>query len=164
VVVPIAGMVHGYAEISWFFFAFGMIFWMVLLTIVMNRLFFHHPMPEHMIPTLCILIAPPAVGFLAYVKLTGSIDAFAHIIYYVALTFTIIVAMQIGAFRRIPFALSWWAYSFPLTAITIASIVMAEHGNIAALETLALTLYVVAAFVIAGLAARTLVGVARGEI
>ena len=164
VVVPIAGMVHGFAEISWFFFAFGMVFWMVLLTIVMNRLFFHHPLPEHMIPTLCILIAPPAVGFLAYVKLTGSIDAFAHIIYYVALTFTIIVAMQIGAFRRIPFALSWWAYSFPLTAITIASIVMAEHGNIAVLETLALTLYVVAAFVIAGLAARTLVGVVRGEI
>ena len=164
VIVPIAGIVHGFEEISWFFFAFGMIFWLILLVIVMNRLFFHHPLHQHMIPTLCILIAPPAVGFLAYFKLTGGVDAFAHILYYAALAFTIIIMMQIGTFRRLSFVLSWWAYSFPLTAITIATLVMAEHANNTVLEMLGLTLYTAAVMVITGLSVRTLLGVAKGEI
>ncbi len=164
VIVPIAGVAHGFTEISWFFFAFGIIFWLILLVIVMNRLFFHHPLHEHMIPTLCILIAPPAVGFLAYLKLSGGIDAFAHILYYSALAFTIIVAMQIQTFRRLSFTLSWWAYSFPLTAITIATMVMAEHSGNAMLEMLGLGLYTAAILVIAGLGARTLIGVTKGEI
>jgi len=164
VIVPIAGVAHGYTEISWFFFAFGIVFWLVLLVIVMNRLFFHHPLHEHMIPTLCILIAPPAVGFLAYVKLTGGIDAFAHVLYYAALAFTIIVAMQISTFRRLSFVLSWWAYSFPLTAITIATLVMAEHARNTVLEMLGLGLYAAAILVITGLSVRTLIGVAKGEI
>ncbi len=164
VIVPIAGMAHGFEEVSWFFFAFGIIFWLVLLVIVMNRLFFHHPLHEHMIPTLCILIAPPAVGFLAYLRLTGGVDAFAHILYYVALAFTIIIVMQIGTFRRLSFVLSWWAYSFPLTAITIATLVMAEHAQNTVLELLGLTLYTAAVLVITGLSVRTLIGVAKGEI
>ncbi len=164
VIVPIAGIAHGFEEISWFFFAFGMIFWLVLLVIVMNRLFFHHPLHEHMIPTLCILIAPPAVGFLAYFKLSGGVDAFAHVLYYAALAFTIIITMQIGTFRRLTFVLSWWAYSFPLTAITIATLVMAEHANNTVLEMLGLALYTAAVLVITGLSVRTLIGVAKGEI
>ena len=32
--------------------------------------------------------------------------------------------VQLPRFSRIPFSLSWWAYSFPLAAITIASAFM----------------------------------------
>lgn len=164
VIVPIAGVSHGYIEISWFFFAFGITFWVVLLAIVMNRLFFHHPLHEHMVPTLCILIAPPAVGFLAYTRLAGGVDAFAHILYYAALVFSIIVALQIRTFRRLQFTLSWWAYSFPLAAITIATIVMSEHAENSLLEMLSLGLYAVALLVISGLVVRTIIGFIRDEI
>lgn len=36
---------------------------------------------------------------------------------------TLLLFTQIGRFARLQFALSWWAYSFPLAAITIASFV-----------------------------------------
>ncbi len=62
VIVPLAGAKLGYTEISWLFFSGGLIFWLVLLTLVVNRLMFHDPLPGRMLPTLMILVAPPAVA------------------------------------------------------------------------------------------------------
>ena len=126
VLVPIAGVSFGYMDISWFFFSIGMLFWIILLTVFFNRILFHDPMDKHLLPTLFILIAPPAVGFIAYVRLNGGIDNFAHFLYFSALFLTILLLSQANRFIRLPFFLSWWAYSFPLAAITIASFVVYE--------------------------------------
>ncbi len=137
--VPLSGIAHGFPEISWFFFSVGMLFWLVLLTIIFNRILFHQPIPEKLLPTLFILIAPPAVGFVAYIKLSGF-DAFAHVLYYIALFFTILLFTQIKRFIGLPFFLSWWAYSFPLAAVTVASWVMFEMTGLIGLKLIALTL------------------------
>lgn len=67
VIVPVAGAQLGFAEISYLFFSAGLIFWIVLLTLVFNRLVFHDPLPGRLQPTLVIMIAPPAVAFIAWV-------------------------------------------------------------------------------------------------
>ena len=126
VLVPVAGMQLGYVEISWFFFSIGMLFWIILLTIIFNRIIFHNPMQEKLMPTLFILIAPPAVGFIAYMNLTGELDAFARVLYFSGLFLTLLMLVQIKRFANLQFFLSWWAYSFPLAAITIASFHMYE--------------------------------------
>jgi len=126
VLVPIAGVALGYIDISWFFFSIGMLFWVILLTIFFNRILFHDPMDTHLLPTLFIMIAPPAVGFIAYMRLNGGIDNFAHFLYFVALFLTLLLLFQVRRFIRLPFFLSWWAYSFPLAAITIASFIVYE--------------------------------------
>ncbi|RDH89503.1 MAG: C4-dicarboxylate ABC transporter [endosymbiont of Seepiophila jonesi] len=127
VLVPVVGMQLGYTEVSWFFFSIGIVFWIVLMTIIFYRIMFHSPLPEKLMPTLFILIAPPAVGFLSYMKLTGDLDAFARILYYVGLFLTLLLATQYRFFIRINFFLTWWAYSFPIAAITIATLVVYEH-------------------------------------
>ena len=124
VIVPLAGVPLGYIELSWFFFSIGMMFWLILMIIVFNRIIFHTPLPEKLLPTLFILIAPPAVGFMAYVKLTGGLDAFAQVLFNFALFLTILLLSQLPRFARLPFFMSWWAYSFPLAAMSIASMVM----------------------------------------
>jgi tellurite resistance protein len=121
ILVPIAGVEHAPIEVSWFFFSIGIIFWPVLLTIIMYRVIFHASMPERLMPTLFILIAPPAVGFISYLKLTGEVDAFAQLLYHSALFFTLLLFTQVRHFASLKFFLSWWAYSFPLAAITIAT-------------------------------------------
>ena len=83
-------------------------------------------MQEKLIPTLFILIAPPAVGFISYLKLVGELDAFARILYFAGLFLTMLMLIQIKRFTKLQFFLSWWAYSFPLAAITIASLHMYE--------------------------------------
>jgi len=122
VLIPIAGVSFGYVDVSWFFFSIGMLFWVILLTIFFNRILFHDPLVSHLLPTLFIMIAPPAVGFVSYVHLNGGvIDNFAHFLYFVGLFLTLLLLSQASRFLRLPFFLSWWAYSFPLAAITIAS-------------------------------------------
>jgi tellurite resistance protein len=90
----------------------------------MNRVLFHQPLPEGLMPTFFILIAPPAVGFIAYTQLTGELDAFARILYYTGLFLTLLLITQAPRFLRLQFYLSWWAYSFPLAAIATASLIM----------------------------------------
>jgi tellurite resistance protein len=129
---PIAAVNFAPIELSWYFFSIGLVFWLVLQAIIMYRLFFHPPMLKVLEPTLFILIAPPAIGFISYVSLHPNqpIDDFARILYYTALFFTLLLAGQIIRFIKIPFALSWWAYTFPLSAIASASFIMYEKLKI----------------------------------
>lgn len=164
ILVPIAGVHHASVEISWFFFSLGLFFWPVLTAIIFYRLIFHGSLPERFMPTLFIFIAPPAVGFIAYHQLTHELDAFARILYFVALAFTLLLATQLKHFLRIKFFLSWWAYSFPLAAITIATLIMAEDTGSGLYYRLATVLLAVLTLVVAGLTVRTLLAVARREI
>ncbi|MBF0247969.1 MAG: SLAC1 anion channel family protein, partial [Alphaproteobacteria bacterium] len=157
VVVPVAGVPLGFVEPSWFFFSLGLVFWIVLKAIVLYRIIFHHPMPDKLAPTLFIFIAPPAVAFLAYLKLTGGeLDAFARVLYYTGLFLTILLLAQFPRFAQLKFFLSWWAYSFPLAAISIATFVMAEKTGLAWFETTGHILFAILNVVLALLVVRTI--------
>lgn len=164
ILVPVAAVTHGAHEVSWFYFSIGILFWIVLFTIIIYRMIFHNPLANKLLPTLFILIAPPAVGFIAYVKLVGDIDSFARILYYAALFLTLLLFMQLPRFIRLPFYLSWWAYSFPLAAITIATVVMYRHTNIVFFKALGLSLMLLLCLVIAGLVVRTVIAIYRHQI
>ncbi|HOW56762.1 MAG TPA: SLAC1 anion channel family protein [Smithellaceae bacterium] len=138
IIVPIAGMVHAPAEISWFFFSIGLVFWIALFTVILYRLIFHNPLPERLLPTLFILIAPPAVGFIAYVKMTQVIDPTARILYYFALFVFILMIPHLRMLSRIKYYLSWWAYTFPVAALAIATMVMYHQNHMALFIYLAL--------------------------
>jgi tellurite resistance protein len=126
IIAPITGTGLGYYELSWFLFSVGILFWLVLLTIVLYRLFFHEPLPLRLTPMLFILLAPPSVGFIAYTSLSGGLDNFGRVLYYVALFLGILLASNIMRFVKVPFFLSSWAYSFPLAALTIATAKMGK--------------------------------------
>jgi tellurite resistance protein len=164
ILIPIAGVTHAPIEISWFFFSIGLVFWPVLLTIILYRVIFHTSMPERLMPTLFILIAPPAIGFISYVKLVGEVDAFAQVLYHSALFFTLLLFSQIRYFTNLKFFLSWWAYSFPLAAITIASFVMFEQSGSLLFLRISGVLLGIASVVITGLLIRTAMAVKRQEI
>lgn len=164
VLIPINGVHLGYIEISWFFFSIGMLFWLVLLAIIFNRVIFHHPLPAKLMPTFFILIAPPAVGFIAYMKLTGELDSAARLLYYSGLFLTLLLLTQARRFTRLQFFLSWWAYSFPLAAITIASFLMYEHTQIGGFAMLAWTLLSILTLIVVFLLYKTLSAVSKHKI
>ncbi len=164
VIVPITGTALGYMELSWFFYAIGISFWIILLVIVFNRILFHDAIPAMLLPTMFILIAPPAVGFISYVKLTGGVDSFAHVLYYLALFLTLLLAIEIPRFARLPFFLSWWAYSFPLAAMTLASFLMGAKSGLPFFTTLALALLFILSGLIVLLAVKTIMAIAAKKI
>lgn len=167
VIVPVAGAQLGHVEISWLFFSAGVMFWLILLTLVFNRLVFHDPLPARLQPTLVILIAPPAVAFIAWMRLRGAVegvDAFGHMLLSLAYVFAGVVATQLPRILRLPFAMSFWALSFPLAALTIATFLYAEKTGSGFHHGLGLGLLAVLVAVIAALVARTLRAMAAGEI
>lgn len=164
ILVPIAGIRHAPADVSWLFFSVGLLFWLVLLTVVVNRLIFHSPLPARLMPTLFILIAPPAVGFISWTALSGGVDSLGRILFFSAIFFFLMMLPQLGKFARLPFTLSWWAYSFPLAALTIAQFAMAEKGGVDFYRWVGFGLYGLLALLIAALAVRTVVAMIRGEI
>jgi tellurite resistance protein len=164
ILVPIAGVQHYSPELSWFFFSIGLIFWLVLLSIIFYRVIFHNPLPERLVPTLFILIAPPAVGFLSYVQLVGDIDGFARVLYYVALFFTLLLVAQTSKFVRLKFFLSWWAYSFPAAAMTLATMQMYSLTLVSFFKSLALVMLIALMAIIVLLLVKTFAALTRGEI
>ncbi|HEY0847202.1 MAG TPA: SLAC1 anion channel family protein [Noviherbaspirillum sp.] len=164
IIVPIAGVRIASPEISWFFFSIGIVFWIVLLSIVMNRLFFQEQLPVRLMPTLFILLAPPSVGFLAWTALSGGIDAFGRVLFYTAVFLALLLASSAFRFLRQPFFISAWAYSFPLAALTVATFVMAEHAGGTVLAAVAVALLTILTMVITLLAARTAIAVQRRQI
>ncbi|MBK5933556.1 tellurite resistance protein [Rhodovulum imhoffii] len=163
-IVPIAGAQLGHADISWLFFSWGMIFWLVLLTLVMNRLTFHDPLPGRLQPTLVILIAPPAVGFIAWIKLSGALDVLGLFLLNSAYVFALIVATQLPRILRLPFALSFWALSFPLAALTIATFLYATETESTFHRYLGAGLLAVLLAIILILVGRTTLAITRNEI
>lgn len=164
VVVPVAGVEFGFLEVSWFFFSIGLLFWIVLFTIIFNRVLFHNPIPARLMPTFFILVAPPAVGFISYTKLSGGIDSFARILLYGGLFLTLLLLTQFRRFLKLQFFLSWWAYSFPMTAITIASMIMAAHTQTKMMFGLAVTLLSIATVLITTLLILTIRAILKKEI
>jgi len=133
VLIPVVGVDAAPIFISLFFFCLGMFFWLVLFTIMLYRIIFHHPLAKKLIPTFFILIAPPAVGFISYFRITnGSVDMLSMFLYFMALFTFILLMFMIRMNDTKEFFISWWAYTFPLAALSIATLMMqmAFHNSI----------------------------------
>ena len=165
ILVPIAGVEHGFYEISWFFFSIGIIYWIILKTLFFNRIIFHDPLPQKLLPTLFILIAPPAVGFISYMKLNHDVlDNFGRILFYTAAFLVLLLTTQFSRFSRIKFFMSWWAYSFPLAAFTIATEIMLSRTGAAALSLLSYLMLTTVSLVVLLLFYKTIQSVINGDV
>ena len=164
VLVPIAGMPLGYVDLSWLFFSAGLLFWLVLLTLVFNRLVFHDPLPGRLMPTLTILIAPPAVAYVSWSHMVGDPGPFGQILLNLAYVFFLIVLTQAARIRTLPFALSWWALSFPVAALAIASFLHGHHTGSDGFRIIGTLVLALLAAIIVTLLARTGLAISRREI
>lgn len=125
-VVPLAGVHHVGIEINIFYFSLGIVFSIIYYTLFMNRMFFKGPLPAMLRPTVFILLAPPAIGFMSYVKIFEEANAFAYILYGFAFYLGLLFIYQIRHYLKVPFFVSWWAMLFPTAAVTNATFMMYE--------------------------------------
>jgi tellurite resistance protein len=143
----------------------GLFFALPLFTLILSRLLFEPPLPAALQPSLLILVAPFAVGFSAYVVTTGAIDLFARGLFAIALFLLAVLLPKLARLgRACPFRVSWWGVSFPLAAAAVAALRVAIGEPGLPADGLALALLTLATLVIGWLLARTLIGLARGEL
>jgi len=164
ILIPITGVDFAPRELSYFYFAVGMFFWLALFTIVFYRIIFHPQLPAKFVPTFFILVAPPAVGFVSYMRLAMSWDLFSLFLLSVAYFFVLLLIFMSRSFIRLTFFLSWWAFTFPLAAATIASMVAYQATHYAIFKICALSLLGATVIAIAIVVWLTATHIRRGEI
>ncbi len=163
IIVPIAGVTHFSPELSWFFFSIGFFWWLILTVIVVNRIIFFHPIPDKLLPTMFILFAPPIIGFISLTKLVG-VTYFGNMLYYFGLFMFILVIAQLKTFLKIKFYLSWWAYSFPLDALVIGTLLMYHETGSVFFRVISWGLLLLLNFVILLLGFKTIIAIKNKQI
>ena len=165
VLVPVAGVNFVDINILMYYFSIGMFFWVILTAILFNRIIFHHQLAGKFIPTLFIFIAPPAVAFIAYMKMNGmEYNMFAGFLYNLALFFTFLLLFMYKNFLNLQFFISWWAFTFPLAAVSIASMLAYKTTHIIIYSYFAYFFIAVTTLVILFVAYRTIRHMLQGEI
>ncbi len=163
IIIPIQGINYS-IELSWFFFSIGLLFWVSLFTIVFYRFIFHNPLPDRLYPTIFILIAPPAVGFISYTKITAHIDTLGNLLFYFALFMFIVLVALIKKFFNLKFYISWWAYTFPLDAITTAVALRYKITHLPVYEFLSYFFVIITTLVISFVLFKTIIAVTKKQI
>lgn len=163
-IVPVGGISYFPTSVLMFYFSIGIFFWIIMLSIILNRIIFYKAFAAKFMPTLFIFIAPPSVGLLAYFKLTHTLDFFALVLFNIALFFTLLLFFMYKNFLNIKFFISWWAFTFPLATITLSSLLMLEVNKESFYLYLSYVLVFVLSFVVSIVFYNTIVYMLKKEI
>ena len=98
-------------------FGIGVLCWLLLGSLVLNRLFFTRMLPPPLVPTLAIELAPPAVAGLAWFALNGgTIDLPARVLGGYAVLMALVQLRFLPVYRRLHFSPGFWAFTFSYAA------------------------------------------------
>jgi tellurite resistance protein len=142
--------------------ALGALLAPVLFVMIVSRLVHREPMAPGVTPSLMMLVAPFAVGFLAYGNIVG-IDRFAAALFYFGLFLFLVIAPKV--FRpSIAFSPAWWGISFPIAALASAALKYAHHAGGLPLQILSIVLLGALSVALAVLFVRTVAIVLNGRL
>jgi len=111
------GHALGYPGLAWALFGVGSFFTVVMTAVVLARLMFLKALPDALLPSTMILLAPPAVGGLAWFSLNGhTADPVAHALAGLGVLVLLVQAAMLPRYRELRFSLGFWSFTFPLAA------------------------------------------------
>ncbi|KRB61245.1 tellurite resistance protein TehA [Rhizobium sp. Root708] len=147
-------------------FGAGFFSWLAIESVLLNRLYNAQTLSEPLRPTLGIQLAPPAVGCVAYLSVTtGTPDILAHAMLGYAILQLLLMLRLLPWIRQQPFAASYWAFTFGVTALsTAASKMVTRSDPSGALHLLAPILFVAANVVVGLIAIGTVLLLVRGKL
>ena len=152
---------------DWGALAFGaaVFSWLAIESVLLHRLYTAPALPPALRPTLGIQLAPPAVGAVAYLSVSGGDTG---LLTQAMLGYGLLQAVLL--LRLLPWvheqhaSAAYWAFSFGATSMATAAILMVRHGATAAVVEIAPVLFVGANILVALLAASTLWLMVKGRL
>ena len=147
------------------FFGVGVLSWLAIESVLLHRLYTVIELPPPLRPTLGIQLAPPAVGCSAYLSITsGPPDLFAQALIGYALFQLLLMIRLLPWIVRQPFAPSYWAFTFGLSALAISFLRFVERGATGPIPLAAPYVFSAVSLAIGGIAAGTLWLMLRGRL
>ena len=154
----------GSVDWGWLFLGAGLFSWLVLESLIVQRLWQQGGLPVEQRPLIGIQFAPPVVCAMAWQMLApGSADHGLLMLLGYGL-FQLLLGLRLWLWLGEQFfAPSYWAYSFGIAATTVTTLKLALAGVHAA-QTLAPIVFLGANLFIGALALRTVVLLVRGKL
>ncbi len=151
----------GHEALGQLFLGAGMLSWLALESLISHRMTFIKAMVPPMRPAMGIMLAPPVVGCLAYLFVTGGLsgtkpDLFAQALLGYGLLQVALLLRLLPWIAKQPFGASYWAFSFGVTALAFDAIVFMLRGQTGYIEWLSVVLFVLANLTMAILIVGTL--------
>jgi tellurite resistance protein len=108
-------------------FGYAAFFWVVLFSVLLLRLILATPLPGPLTPTLAILVAPPAVGGMAWLAMNGrAIDSVGLALLALTAFMVVIQVALLPTYRRLRFSLGFWSFTFPTCAVANQAIALSS--------------------------------------
>ncbi|MFC8797772.1 TDT family transporter [Promicromonospora sp. NPDC057138] len=109
----------GLHELALYAFGAGLFFWLTLGTGVMYRHIGGGQMPDSMTPTLTAFLAAAATGSIAWLVAhpgSGPLNTPQSLLTGVLFIMLFVQVALIGRYRRIPFGMQYWVFTFPVAS------------------------------------------------
>ncbi|XP_031106387.1 S-type anion channel SLAH4-like isoform X1 [Ipomoea triloba] len=120
----------GWKESAVCMFSLGMAHYFVLFVTLYQRLPGSSSIPAILRPVFFLFFAAPSMASLAWDSISGNFDNSSKMLFYLSLF--LFISLQVcrpALFKKSmkKFNVAWWAYSFPLTAMAMASTEYAQE-------------------------------------
>ncbi len=163
------------------FFGMGLLLFLLVASLLYDRLVFHPMLPAQLAPSLWIGLGPVGVGALVMVRLGQAGAAHwgpgaapvetlsmlsATALWGFGLWWLAAAALLLARYLRrggLPFGIGWWAFTFPLGAYTASTLALARAWGSSVLEGIAVLLFLVLAAFWLVVTAGTLRAMRTGE-
>lgn len=153
----------GWSTAAHVMLGYGVISWLVLASIILVRLFTQPMLPPPLLPTIAIEVAPPVVAGNAWFAINGGhTDLFAELLGGYAVLMVLVQVSMFSTYRKAPFGPAYWAFAFSYAAAFTNGVSWLAVEHVRGRQPLTHVLLAVATCAWAALAARTVLGLARG--
>ncbi|CAI0550794.1 unnamed protein product [Linum tenue] len=112
----------GWREVAVCLFSLGMAHYLVLFVTLYQRLSGGNCLPSMLRPVFFLFFAAPSMASLAWVAISGRVDTSAKMLFFLSLFLFLSLVIKLFFFHFLKFNIAWWAYSFPLTVLALASV------------------------------------------
>ena len=149
------------ALLGWGLFAVGTFFWVAMTLLVLARLAFRPALPDPLVPTLAILVAPPGVAGVALFALAGDHpSAFAAAIAGLGVLLVLVQLALVPRYLKLRFSLGFWSFTFPTAAIATDAMVWVRIEAFPGWQVVTVVLLAAVTALIGGIGVRSIVEVA----
>lgn len=150
------GAALGFDDIGTFFFGMGFFGWLAIESVLLHRLLTATTLATALRPTLGIQLAPPVVGAVALIAVAPHASVlFTHALIGYGILQVMVLLRLLPWILEEPFAPSYWAFTFGVTALAIAPIRLVSLGGEGVIRYLAPVLFVFANMVVLAVAMGT---------
>ncbi|VVO54316.1 Tellurite resistance protein TehA [Pseudomonas fluorescens] len=113
-----AGVSLGYGPVCEILLVTSIFCWAAFIPLILYRIIFVNPKtPERAMPGLAILVSAPAVLGVSIYSFTQTANEAVQFLTWTSLFFAIVILSLGKRLVAAPFSRSWWAFTFPSTAL-----------------------------------------------